>query len=126
MIKALLMITILVLAYFLVAEEHPMNACIIQGQTIEIAYDDLTGLHKQAVLVGADYGLLTENNGSYACMGQCSSGCTETGHWLAACLSHDICSFNNKSKGFIFDDNCGDEAAQASLSVLSNKVFSCP
>ena len=126
MIKALLMITILVLAYFLVAEEHPMNACIIQGQTIEIAYDDLTGLHKQAVLVGADYGLLTENNGSYACMGQFSGGCTETGPWLAACLSHDICSFNNKSKGFIFDDNCGDEAAQASLSVLSNKVFSCP
>ena len=126
--KALLLITTLavVLAYFLLADEHPMNACITQGQTIEIAYDDLTGLHKQAVLVGADYGLLPENNGSYACMGQCGGGCTETGLWLAACLSHDICSYNNKSKGFVFDDNCGDEAAQASLSVLSHKLFSCP
>ena len=117
---------ILVLVCFLVAKEQPMNVCITQGQTIEIAYNDLTGWHQQAVLVGADYGFLDENNGSYACMGQCGSGCTETGPWLAACLSHDICSFNNKSKGFIFDDNCGDEAAQASLSVLSNKVFSCP
>jgi hypothetical protein len=128
MIKALflIIISILVLGCFLVADTPPINACITQGQTIEITYDDLTGLHKQAVLVGADYGLLPENNGSYACMGQCGGGCTETGPWLAACLSHDICSFNNKSKGFVFDDNCGDEAAQAALSLFTHKVFSCP
>jgi hypothetical protein len=115
----------LVLAYFFFTDKHPMNTCITQDQTIETAYDDLTGLHRQAVLVGADYGSLAENNGSYACMGQCGGGCTETGPWLATCLSHDVCSFNNKSKGFIFDENCGDEAAKASLSVISHKVFSC-
>jgi hypothetical protein len=128
MLKTLLLLTCLALiwACLVVAEEHPMNACITPGQTIKIAYDDLNGLHKQAILVGDDYGVLAENNGFYACMGQCGGGCTETGPWLAACLSHDVCSFKNKSKGFVFDHNCGDEAARASLSVLSYKVFSCP
>jgi hypothetical protein len=125
--KKILVVSILFIGLMTVAilQNDAANQCIAAGQNIEISYDDITGMHTQLVAVGADFGTLSENNGNYACMGQCGGGCSE-GPWLAACLSHDICSFNNKSTGFVFDKSCGDEAAQATLSVMYNKLFSCP
>jgi hypothetical protein len=125
--KKILVFTFLFVGFMTAAivKNSAANRCINAGQSIEIRYDDITGLHSQFVSVGADFGILSENNGNYSCMGQCGDGCSE-GPWLEACLSHDVCSFNNKSTGFVFDKSCGDEAAQATLSVLNNILFSCP
>ncbi|MFK8049260.1 MAG: hypothetical protein AB8B81_12605 [Halioglobus sp.] len=99
--------------------------CIDTGDAMSVTYDDVNGVHREIVVVGSDYGFVAENKGVYSCMGQCGGGCTPDGPWLESCLSHDICSFRNKSSGFLFDESCGDEAATATLSVIAHKIQGC-
>lgn len=99
--------------------------CIEPEQSIAVTYDDVNGVHSEVIVVGSDFGTIVENQGDYSCMGQCGGGCTSDGPWLESCLSHDICSFRNKSSGFLLDESCGDEAAKATVSVIAHKMHDC-
>jgi hypothetical protein len=102
--------------------------CIEPGKEVAVTYTDASGTQIERVMVGADFGKLAANNGSYQCMGRCGIDCDSdprVGPWLLNCLSHDICSFRNASRDFFFDSQCGDEAWLAFRDALIYRVRGC-
>jgi hypothetical protein len=95
--------------------------CLKQNSVATAEYDDAKGVHREEVQVGSNWGLRSDDQADFGCMGACGAGCRRTGKeniWAQGCLAHDVCSYRNHSRHFVFDSNCGNEAALATLQAV--------
>lgn len=64
---------------------------------------------------------------SNGCKGRCGAGCgnTKNGYYTRDCAEHDDCSRRTNASGGRFDENCGDEFAEATDDFLRRYRRTC-